>query len=163
MCCLWQISLWQNNQNRNWHWLVTVWWRNWTQNLKTLKFHLVLFFVSSIRKWDSCRLEVEAQTHLQRNQVRLVLFTCPVLSPWSMFLVNSLPFAGSVPNFKPPAGSIYTWACSQAYQLHQAFFFSPDVLSIHPSFDPVFHPSIQPFLPQEACTCCSSKWLGHHL
>lgn len=82
--------------NRNWHWIVDgtlVWWRNWSWKWKTQN-SLISFFLNSIRKWVSCGLEVEAQTHLQRDQVRLVLLTltCSVLSPYSVFLVNSLLF-----------------------------------------------------------------------
>lgn len=136
-------------------------WCDETESGKTLKFRLISCF--SIRKRVSCRLEVKAQTCLQRCQVRLILLICSALSLCSMFPVV-LP--GTVPNFITSSREylyVGVRTTSSSVNCMSAFFSSPDVLSIHPSFDPVFHPSIQPLLRQEACTCCSSKWLGHHL
>lgn len=46
----------------------------------------------------------------------------------------------------------------------RAFFIYLFIFLSCPSIHPlILHPSIQPLVPQEACTCCSSKWLGHHL
>lgn len=112
-------------------------WRDETESGKTLKFRLISCF--SIRKRVSCRLEVKAQTYLQRCQVRLILLTCSALSLYSMFPVV-LP--GTVPNFIPPAGSIYMWVCAQHHQALTVWvlFFPP------PMSCPSIHPLIQSFI-----------------
>lgn len=112
-------------------------WCDETESGKTLKFRLISCF--SIRKRVSCRLEVKAQTYLQRCQVRLILLTCSALSLCSMFPVV-LP--GTVPNFITSSREyLYVGVRTTSSSVNCMSAFFPPPMSC-----PSIHPLIQSFI-----------------
>lgn len=91
------------------------------------------------QSWSMCP-EKPSEHSKDLSLFQLVLFRYHSLW-WTLFPLTSLAL-----NLRPAAGSICMWACSQ-HQHHRVFcdwgLPSPDVLSIHPSIDPLFHLFIQ--------------------